>query len=92
MAGSEAMGIESLGVLDLGKAAKLLSDISAVAEEGLLSSMQVVAKEEDFLQHAKSQVQSQAQVLLPLIESRPLPEIFADCWELKNKSPYRPHF
>lgn len=60
--GSEAHGIDALGVLDLGKAAKLLSDMSSVAEEGQLERMQVVAKEEGFLGNARSRVQSQAQV------------------------------
>ena len=51
-----------LGVLDLGKAAKLLSDISAVEEETDLQHMQVVAEDSDFLQAARDQIRIQAQV------------------------------
>ncbi len=63
-AGSGAQGIDTLGVLDLGKAAKLLSDLTSVVEEGQLSRMQVIAREAEFVEDARSRITSQAQVFL----------------------------
>lgn len=61
--GSDTSGIMQLGILDVGKAAKLLSDITATGEEEAdLRNMQVIAEESLFLSVTRSQVRMQAQV------------------------------
>ena len=54
--------LSNLGVLELGKAAKLLSEISAISREVDLQQLQVISKETDFLTLARKQVEMQAQV------------------------------
>jgi hypothetical protein len=61
-AGSNTEGILQLSVLDLGKTAKLVSDIQAVSQEADLTRIQVVTDEADFLKATRQLVRSQAQV------------------------------
>lgn len=55
-------GHKEMGVLDLGKAAKLLTDIAAVEQEADLSGIDVISLEAEFLSTTRSQVREQAQV------------------------------
>ena len=61
-AGSNTGGILQLSVLDLGKAAKLVTDICAVSQEADLTRIQVLNDELDFLEATRRLVRSQAQV------------------------------
>jgi len=49
-------------VLDLGKAAKLVTDIQTVSREADFSRIQVVNEEVEFLEATRQLVRSQAQV------------------------------
>ena len=55
------------GALDLAKAAKLLSDITAVSDETDLSGLAAVSAEDAFLKAAGEQIRSQAQVIQIII-------------------------
>ena len=61
-AGSASSSVEKLAILDLGKAAKLLSDIAAVSHEADFSGIEVVAADAELLAATRQQVWVQAQV------------------------------
>ena len=61
-AGSASGSVEKLGILDLGKAAKLLSDIAAVSREADFSGIEVIAADAELLEATRQQVWVQAQV------------------------------
>lgn len=68
-AGNTSEGILTLGVLDLGKAAKILSEIGAVTSDADLQGLQVISKEAGFLSLARADVQKQAQVSVRICPS-----------------------
>lgn len=55
-------GLLGLSILDLGKAAKLLTDIVSSGEGVDLQRLHVVAREADFLEATRAQIHVQAQV------------------------------
>ena len=54
--------MQAMSVLDLAKAAKLLTEVAAVNQEPLLASIDIVQAESAFLDNARSSVIVQAQV------------------------------
>lgn len=59
---AENGGTDSLSVLDLGKAAKLLTEVKAINEAPYLGKIAIIQAEINFLENAKSTVLKQAQV------------------------------
>lgn len=54
--------LKEMGVLDLGKAAKLLTDIALVGQEADLSGVNAISAESEFLSVTRQGVRAQAQV------------------------------